>query len=295
MARMLWTQRQDIGPPMGWHVRMAYDEKRRVIILVCQDIPEPQTTQTWLWDGELWVQVADTGPSKTDALVWDAKREMLVATTEDSLWEWSGTDWTQVSDQVTGMGTSAFRHSRGRLIRTTFKENSPALTWEWNDGAWTQIDDMGPPKRAKFDLVYDVEHAVTLLVAGAIYSRNTPTGFFSGSPAKDTWAFDGRWKAVADFGPSPRWEQASAYDSDRNCVVLFGGTTVSANPPANPMHNDTWEWNGVLWRQVEDMGPSERAEAVMAYDKGRKRCVLFGGHQSDSNRFVDTWEYYDHD
>lgn len=211
---------------MGRHVRMAYDEKRRVITLVCQDIPEPQTSQTWLWYGELWVQVADTGPSKTDSLVWDAKREMLVATTEDSLWEWSGTNWTQVSDRVTGMGTSAFRHSRGRLIRTTFKENSPALTWEWNDGAWTQIDDMGPPKRAKFDLLYDVERAVTLLVAGAIYSRDTPTGFFSGSPAKDTWAFDGRWKAVADFGPSPRWEQASAYDSDRNCVVLFGRPTL---------------------------------------------------------------------
>jgi hypothetical protein len=45
-----------------------------------------------------------------------------------------------------------------------------------------------------------------------------------------------------------------------------------------------------LWTQKEDIGPSPRAEAAMAYEGGRQRVVLFGGGVSSAN-FNDTWEW----
>jgi hypothetical protein len=196
-----------------------------------------------------------------------------------------------MSDQVTGFGSTAFDDRRGRLTRVTFKADSASITWEWSESAWTQVDEMGPATRSDFALVYDSKRGVLLLVGGRFGNS------LVGPTVRDTWVRDGKWKAVADMGPSPRVEMASAFDSDRSRVVLFGGFTVqeaAVAPTAGLVSlNDTWEWDGALWRQTQDMGPAPRGDAQMAYDKERKRMVLFGGFQP-SKPFGDTWEYFDH-
>jgi hypothetical protein len=57
------------------------------------------------------------------------------------------------------------------------------------------------------------------------------------------------WTQRQDMGPQRRLSHAMTYDSDRKRTMLFGGS------PGNGLSGDTWEWNGDLWMQVEDIGP----------------------------------------
>ena len=45
-----------------------------------------------------------------------------------------------------------------------------------------------------------------------------------------------------------------------------------------------------LWTQKEDIGPTPRLDAAMAYEAARQRVVLFGG-RGDGDLFNDTWEW----
>lgn len=48
--------------------------------------------------------------------------------------------------------------------------------------------------------------------------------------------------------------------------------------------NDTWEWDGQSWTQVEADGPSPRSDHVMAFDSIRNRTILFGGAAAPGGR-----------
>ena len=54
----------------------------------------------------------------------------------------------------------------------------------------------------------------------------------------------------------------------------------------------TWEWDGRLWTQRQDMGPSGRYGHALAYDSQRDRVVLFGGYAflPPGGYVSDTWE-----
>jgi hypothetical protein len=74
-----------------------------------------------------------------------------------------------------------------------------------------------------------------------------------------------------------------------HCVILFGGT----NPGTNKPNDNTWKWNGKLWTQSQDIGPSPRRDHNLAYDIKRDRVVLFGGLTGTGGTGIpagDTWE-----
>lgn len=113
----------------------------------------------------------------------------------------------------------------------------------------------------------------------------------------DLWAWNGEaWQCLSDQGPSPRTFPALAYDGATNHLVVFGGNSVLFGTPADTASflDDMWEWDGGNWRQIDVQRPSARAEASMAYDRNRKRLVLFGGYRSENGKRVrlgDTWEW----
>lgn len=61
------------------------------------------------------------------------------------------------------------------------------------------------------------------------------------------------WTQVATTGPSARFWQAMAYDSQRGRTVLFGGTSTGVDH-----FGDTWGWDGTTWTQVTATGPAGR-------------------------------------
>jgi len=80
------------------------------------------------------------------------------------------------------------------------------------------------------------------------------------------------------------------FDDHRNCVVLFGGITNAVIKGSEFRLADTWEWDGNLWVQRQNMGPQNRSNQALAYDSDRKRIVLFGGGNGIT-LFGDTWEF----
>ena len=70
------------------------------------------------------------------------------------------------------------------------------------------------------------------------------------------------------------------YDENRHRVVLFGGPGPS---------NETWEWDGRTWTQLQAGNVPGRFNPVMTYDAAREYVLRFGGW-TGKDRAGDTWK-----
>jgi hypothetical protein len=87
---------------------------------------------------------------------------------------------------------------------------------------------------------------------------------------------------IAMAKPAPRLDPATAWDSTRGQLVIFGGWD------GNNL-GDTWTWGG-NWTQHSVNGPSGRRFAAMAFDPIGGVAVLYGGETCPENCTLhDTW------
>jgi hypothetical protein len=91
--------------------------------------------------------------------------------------------------------------------------------------------------------------------------------------------------------PGQRAHHAMAYDSDRGVTVFFGGEIGKTG--SEKYFNDTWEYDGTLWRKINvpDPIPVARSFHAMAYDPVRKCVRMYGRFGGGDYGFDDTWEY----
>lgn len=140
-------------------------------------------------------------------------------------WEWDGAEWTQIAD--TGPSprrrhAMAFDSSRGCLVLFGGEEGRHSDTWESSDTGWTKRQDIGPQAVAIPRMVYTGKYMV-------LFGGGQPNG------AGHTWEWDGRlWTQRQNMGPPARNLHDLAYDSQRDRVILFGGSGVTTL-------GDTWE------------------------------------------------------
>lgn len=116
-------------------------------------------------------------------------------------------------------------------------------------------------------------------------------GFAAGDAASAaTPRYTLAWTQRTDVGsPGPRYGHALAYDSDRGILVFFGGEY--SLPGGDPEYfNDTWEYDGVSWKQIVIEGPvpEPRSRHAMCYDNVLKRVILLGGL---GGLFEEVWNY----
>jgi hypothetical protein len=263
MAALLWTQKQDIGPEARQSFDMAFDSTRGRVVCFGGQTGETLVGDTWEWDGEYWTQMSDFGPAprKGHTLAYDAVRKCTVL--------FGGT-------YLVGFGNG---------------DDGLADTWEWDGEDWTQVADTGPDPRYFHAMTYDSKRQRTLLYGGIDFINGGALKGYS-----DTWSWDGNeWAQERGDGPPSRNGHKMVYDVTRDRIILFGGlvaTNISngiidgGNSPAN----DTWEYDGTLWTQVADTGPSPRAAYGMVYDG--TETLLFGGWAaiiSNNTKFADTW------
>jgi hypothetical protein len=295
MARLLWQQRQDIGPAARAYAGMAYEASstRTLLFGGWTDTGEPFFGDTWAWDGEEWVQLTDTGPSaRVTNLAYDSARNVVVlfgGLGGDSLdtWEWDGEGWTQIENAgpQASWVTSNVTYDAARQVTVLESGSASSFggigTWAWDGDAWTQLADTGPSTRQAFSLAYDSPRERVVLFGG----RDTNAFQLQ----QDTWEWDGVvWKQVEDVGPSQR--QGAGMVGSVDGLLLFGGTD------GVDFFGDTWAWDGEHWRQRQDIGPSPRHTPAMAWDAARNRAVLFGGDSPNlgGSRVVgDTWEAFE--
>lgn len=249
---------------------------------------------TWEWDGEEWVQVADTGPAHPNAgISFDSGRDVVVlyggmwdwASTET--WEWDGEYWGQAED--TGPKAESFKMVYDAARQVTVLDGGSVVsggvgTWAWDGKTWTQLADTGPSLRVASAMAFDQSRERVVVFSGWV--ANQP----SSATLSDTWEWDGTaWKQRGDTGPAPRSGHAMAGIGE--AVILFGGG--AAHDPNFAALQDTWEWDGKRWRQRQDMGPQPRWSHSMAWDAARNRVVLFGGMSQDLAVLADTWEAFE--
>ena len=305
MAKVLWTQKQDVGPSARGEHAIAYDEAReRTVLFGGRAGGGSLQGDSWEWDGTDWTEVADTGPDARSghALAFDAARERVVlfggeaagSALRGDTWEWDGTDWTEVADTGPDARSGhalAFDAARERVVLFGGEAAGSALrgdTWEWDGTDWTEVADTGPDARSGHALAFDAARERVVLFGGEA----------AGSALRgDTWEWDGKeWTEVAHFGPGP--SAAFAMTFVGGATLLFGGVTSSTAPaPAEELSRLSWEWDGAHWTLRQDMGPTPRWGHAIAFDSVRGRPVLFGGFSAlpadpgvADSVLADTWD-----
>ena len=262
---------------------LTYDGARKRVLLFGGDPGGPPLADTWNWDGTLWTQLADTGPSGRQnlAMAFDPTASCVVlfggASGSDlfaDTWTWNGTEWTQVADTGPAARSGhalAYDDARKRLVLFGggVAANPLGDTWEWDGTEWTQVQDVGPSTRCAHAMVFDPTASRVVLFGGA---------GASGAGLNDTWLWDGTdWTQAADTGPDPRAGSAMVAATT---IVLFGGVnSIDPNlPQANRIiYGDSWRWDGKAWTKVQDIGPTPRWGHGMAFRSDTGRIVLFGG------------------
>lgn len=259
-----WTRRDEPGPPVRSLAAGAYDLARGQLVLFGGRVGDEGVTSgdTWAWDGKTWRDVTDAsaGVRNHHAMAYDERRARTV----------------MAGGIITPPGLSA----RQQLAqRDTWTYSSD--TWEWDGARWSRMTAVGTGGRSGTALAYDGRQVVLFGGVGAdrVY-------------ASGTWSWDGRsWQQLAIESPPLRASHAMAYDSDRGLVILYGGGYSDGTRMVR--FDDMWQWDGRRWTQIDLQGatPGVRIGHAMAYDRARKRLVLFGGFGTDGAPMSDTWEW----
>ena len=91
--------------------------------------------------------------------------------------------------------------------------------------------------------------------------------------------------------PPARSGAAIAYDPATRLLMLYGGEGANEGP----QFNDTWAWNGTIWRRLNGGGPSGPFVgngASMVWDGARDQMLLVTSAGTDTDG--ETWTWGEH-
>jgi len=157
---------------------------------------------------------------------------------------------------------------------------SGTATYLWNFGNGLTSTLINPTSAYTRPGVYTVSLTATGPGSSATLTKTNYLTFTTG--------FSQNWRLVTTtVSPPITGEHASAYDSARSRLVLYGG-----NGAGWPYANATWEFTGTNWLAITPTAtPTARYGAAMAYDSVRGVMILFGGAAADDLALNQTWRY----
>lgn len=320
---------------------LAYDgRQQRVVLFGGSDVNASGLAfrgDLWSWDGAAWTVLADAPTTRLQhAAAWDLGRRTLVtyggSKTQgvdlDELWEFDGAVWQRRRPVHTlgriVLGNLAYDAFRGRTVLFGGASNGLRLseTAEWDGSDWTLLQPAARPSvRADGAMAFDAGRGRIVYFGGNTLSP--------GSPAGDTWEYDGAsWTQVATITnpPPPRFGATLAYDAVSSRILLFGG-----NGGSPTWFNDTWAYDGTDWLRLADgplvargylwfdpflpgallsdlgaktytppgsgafnTGMPARTYGSVVYDPSSRRALAFGGATLVSgnlvNNFSEVWQ-----
>ena len=259
---MRWTALPSSGVEV-WGMRLAFDSRRHRVVSFGGISNRRAISDVRVLEKDLWTTLGRHGdmPAAEAGFVYDSRRDRFIAfggtpgdgSAYGETWELAGTTWAKVATEnprARQGHAMVFDERRGRTVifggTGSYGEGQtpPRLgdVWEFDGRRWrARAFATGPGPRTSAGAAYDSKRGVTLVFGGVDAS-----GFLG-----DLWAWTGaEWRKLADAssaGPVPRATAQLAYDQKRDRLVLFGGR----NGWPDGDLNDTWEWDGATWRQVE--------------------------------------------
>jgi hypothetical protein len=290
-----WTHvptAQPNWPQWNSNVMITYDATAGNVALYLPGSP----ARMWRWDGSVWTtQNANSvfGLSLAE-MVHDSVGQRLllvggsvVTTGAPTLYAWDAGNgaWQPLSNggPVTWAHTACFDSMRDRVVLvggSTQESNLDSSVWEWDGGQWLRESHAPPAARSGAAVATDPVHDRVILYGGESINRSMA----------DTWVREqGAWSLVVPHPsistqghPGVLRGPGLVYDSARDEVLLFGGTTGVFR---------VYRLAGTQWQTITPTNvPPGRERTAAVYDSLRQRVILFGG-SSNSQTFGDTWAW----
>jgi cysteine-rich repeat protein len=324
------TSQGAIGPTARDFASIAYDSKRALTVvfggLDVQGLA--LNNEVWEWNSRTstWRKSPFTGPGprQSMAMVYDDNANMMVGygglnngTIFRETWIWdAASNWiSRPSMEDASRPDPGTRTDQAMIFGKLKQQQVPIAPAIWSFGGFGQLNP-NPPNPAINDKQSDVWRIASLDVVAQLPAPHTVdwnftplrtpnasvhqaaaydshrgiflmmTGNEVGRISKTIHEFDGSsWRDLeTPVGLAERESAAMAYDADRGVFVLFGGFNGG-------YLNDTWEFDGTLWTQVQPVTtPPKRRDHSMVFDEKRHRILMVGG-RSDATEFDDSWEW----
>ncbi|MCA9933918.1 MAG: hypothetical protein H6662_00165 [Ardenticatenaceae bacterium] len=305
-------------PPIRSNAAMTYDNNRQVVIMFGGSNSSNYLNDTWEYDGTHWYQVNTlTLPTSRirHELAYDSSRQITVLfgggiwesgdmSVFGDLWEYDGYEWMQIESEEMPSPRVSFVMGYYPPEKAVFiaggKDDGPTTTSGTNGDAWLYDGHFWPggihsqeSRNGKLlnyyfnipntEMIFDTNTGKLIIVSGGGNLLE-----FDGS----NWEYYPLDITINEGAGRVRQQDWSlSYDQNRDVIVLFGGLSAKAGADSFPL-NDTWEYNGTQWYQVNPTNsPTPRYGHAMVYDEARQVIVLFGGIDADGNYLNDTWEY----
>ena len=241
---------------------IAYDAARKRVVMFGGRGDGTGQSDRWLsdvweWDGSRWFRVEATGmPRVLHAMAtYDPARRRVVvygggltsgtgafAGLSRTLWEWDGARWTARDtlgprDQIPGaMGasrTGGIIIIGGQAGVNRDAPRVPAQTSAFRGSTWTSLEN-GP--------AFNNLQSTTSAPDGTIFFYQAWEPWLT-EPSMHIRDTTGTWRRVeSSLNPGVRNTQAMAWDSRRQRLVLYGGSTRDQQ-----LLSDTWEFDGRAW------------------------------------------------
>jgi hypothetical protein len=306
-----WEQVAPEGPrpPMRTYASMVYVDSLGGILLFggTQDWALGQGTMladTWFLDTATmtWTEIAGAGPTARDAfgLAYDPEADLVVLAggfypRDDITWVFDPTTmrWSSRGPTPDPRPTQLVYDPVGKRILGAGMVYSVAAD-TWSQLPWDET--VRPNGYLMAGPFIDTNRNV-LYMLGTL--DPTAPGWVLG-----LWEYDLATETMRLIGPeepgsvaqpetaawpSPRYGLTVAFDEQSGLLVLFGGAKSDS-----VALSDTWIFDpetGAWTEQDPPVHPGPRMTAMMAYDRGLDRVVLFGGNADMSHNWDDLWLY----
>ena len=259
----------------------------------------PDENQTGGFDASASADaLADTGSVErppTDGS--DLSEVDLSASGEPSMWSLVA-DLPDGPSRPAGELVATFDRERGELVAYG-SPGSEHLFFAFDGSDW-RTGEGGHQWRRNGGIAYQSARQRTVAFGG-FYGSAAGGGAVSFVFLDELWVWDGTEPAQVQRSgdwPTGRAYLAMAHDSEGERTVVFGGCSSMQDQRCRSFLDDTWEFDGSDWAQIDSPGPPPRMGSSMAFDSARERVVLFGGQAAADARdpgalLSDTWEYYD--
>lgn len=278
-----WTNRGAVMPQTPTTLcLMAFDAIAGTMLLF-----DPVMHRTVSWNGATAAVLGQGGPNSAQAITYDSQRNrvVLAGTCSGDVWEWSGSTWVRQQGQPSTYlySSSVAMGYHAASARTVLLENG---TWTWDGGRWTEVlSAAASPSMSSAAMAEDGPRNCAVLFGTGQLNNLSPLQAM-------TWEWSGSaWtRRQPATSPRKRTDHAMVFDTQRSCVVLYGGYDEPVVNTALVL-DDTWEYDGQTWTQrfPANRPPALRGHA-MAYDQARGQTLLHGGG-NDTSYNLDTWEW----
>jgi hypothetical protein len=233
---------------------------------------------TWRWDGIDWHPTTPSTkpPAGPAALAWDGIGHRIIAVASEdgvaSTWGWDGTAWTELVANTPHVSLyEVATIDDGSLVMVAQSDTGPK-TYRWSGFTWSAMATNTTPATLGQAIAFDPERKRLVMFGDALAELDPSTGTWS-TPRPDL--------AIHPPVPPPPSGvlPSGTYVPWTGTWLLFG---------AGAMKNETWEWDGVAWRQrFPSTTPGTRNGHALVATKDR--VLMFGGQGTGA--LDDLWEW----